>query len=85
MHWSLIKFEPYQGTRTVPDVHRVGMGGSVALNLTFKLPANKPYDINFGNLFTRSALIDELSSRSIGTTGTLRTNHTECKIIQKTE
>ena len=37
-----MKSEPYQGVRTVSDVHGVGIGGSLSLDLISKLCTNKP-------------------------------------------
>ena len=39
----LIQYELYEGAGRAPDFSRVGMGGSVTLDLICELPANKPF------------------------------------------
>ena len=53
------------------------MGGAVVLDLISELPENKQYDLYFDNLFTSLPLMDELTKRRIGGTGTIRNNRIE--------
>ena len=53
------------------------MRGFVVLNLISELPTNKPCDIYFDNLFISPTLINELSGRNIGASGSIRSIRTE--------
>lgn len=73
----LIQCEPYQGAGTVTIEKSVGMAGSVVLDLIAELPSGRPYRLYFDNLFTSLKLIDVLTQRGIGATGTIRVNRVE--------
>ncbi|XP_054724350.1 piggyBac transposable element-derived protein 3-like [Uloborus diversus] len=73
----LIQFEPYRGAGTVSNTSGIGMGGAVVMDLISELPENKQYDLYFDNLFTSPALIDKLTEKRMGATGTVRKNRIE--------
>jgi Transposase IS4 len=78
----LIQFEPYQGPGTVDIEKSLGMGGSVIVDLIAELPSDRPYRLYFDNLFTSLKLVDILTERGIGATGTVRVNRIEkCPLV----
>jgi hypothetical protein len=78
----LIQFEPYQGAGTVDIQKSLGMGGSVIVDLIAELPSDRPYRLYFDNLFTSLKLVDVLTERGIGATGTVRVNRIEkCPLV----
>jgi len=70
-----IQLDPYQGAGGVTDVE-LGLGGSVVMKLIKDLPEAK-YNLYFDNFFTNLRLIDALSAKNIGATGTVRANRVE--------
>lgn len=78
----LLQCELYQGAGTVSVDKEVGMTGSVVLDLISELPADRPYLLYFDNLFTSLKLIDHLTKKGIGATGTVRVNRVEkCPLL----
>lgn len=78
-----MQFEPYQGAGT--GRHELGLGAGVVLDLIKELP-NTDVSLYFDNLFTSVKLLDALTEKGIGGTGTLRSNRLErCPLMsQKT-
>ena len=70
----LVQAEPYQGANTNNKLPELGMGGSVVADLISELPDHTEYSLFFDNLFTSLPLLDYLSSKKIGGTGTIRNN-----------
>ena len=63
----------------------VGLGQSVVVDLVSHLPEGPPFHIYFDNLFTGLHLLHALAEKSIGGTGTTRSNRIEnCPIKIKT-
>jgi hypothetical protein len=78
----LIQCEPYQGAGTTKTYKSLGMGGSVVMDLISELPSDLSFQLYFDNLFTSLKLIDELTLKGIGATGTIRVNRVEnCPLI----
>ena len=69
-----IQVEPYQG-KGVTDPN-LGLGGSVVMGLAEKLPGGH-HQLYFDNFFTSLRLIEALSAKNIGATGTIRANRVE--------
>lgn len=67
---------PYQGASAGYD-RNLGLGHSVVLDLTKKLPDDLPFHIFFDNFFTRIPLLEDLASRGLRATGTIRSNRVE--------
>lgn len=78
----LLQCEPYQGAGTTPLDPSLGMGGSVVMNLLSKLPPDVHYTVFFDNLFTSLKLIDRLTQKGTGGTGTVRVNRLESCNLQ---
>ncbi|XP_070203535.1 piggyBac transposable element-derived protein 3-like [Littorina saxatilis] len=79
-----VQFEPYQGANgrqaNADEYPGIGMGGAVVVDLISELEEEEPedcYHLTFDNLFTSLKLIDVLTSKKIGCTGTVRANRTE--------
>ena len=70
----LIQCEPYQGAKTGNSIPELGVGGSVVCDLIAELPEAKKYNIYIDNYFTSLGLIDHLSKKGFGCTGTIRRN-----------
>ncbi|XP_050497402.1 piggyBac transposable element-derived protein 3-like [Diabrotica virgifera virgifera] len=66
--------EPYCGSSTRLPQTGLGQGGDVVIGLIDHMQLKKGHRLYFDNLFTSVALLQELSSREIGGTGTLRKN-----------
>ena len=82
--WSLttynsyiIQADPYQGASTGNTIPELGLGESVVVDLISELPSNKKYYLYFDNLFTSLKLLDWLTVKGFGATGTIRANRTE--------
>lgn len=73
----LVQFEPYQGAGTVDIIEKLGMGGSVVVDLISELPEHSNIDLYCDNLFTSPELIDYLSKKGYNVTGTVRANRCE--------
>lgn len=72
-------FEPYQGKSTPlqESFRHLGLGASVVLQFADVLQArwqDIPFDIYFDNFFTSTKLLEELKSRNLKGTGTIREN-----------
>jgi len=84
--WSLntplgycVQLDPYQGAG-VKDAS-LGLGGSVVMNQIKPLPVDA-YKLYFDNFFTSLRLVDALSLKNIGATGTVRANREEkCPLV----
>lgn len=79
-----VQFEPYQGANgrqaNADEYPGIGMGGAVVVDLISELEEEEPedcYHLTFDNLFTSLKLVDVLTSKKIGCTGTVRANRTE--------
>ena len=81
----VVQFDPYQGARgRQTEYPGLGMGGSVVLDLVSELQEENEssFHLTFDNLFTSLPLIDCLTKKNIGCTGTLRSNRTaNCPIM----
>ncbi|XP_070174083.1 piggyBac transposable element-derived protein 3-like [Littorina saxatilis] len=75
----VVQLEPYQGAKgqQVAECPGLGMGGSVVVDLISKIQGNDAYHLTFDNLFTSMKLVDHLTSKGIGCTGTIRSNRME--------
>jgi len=81
----LVQFQAYQGKGSVTH-QELGLGGSVVLDLISHLPVGPKYNLYFDNFFTSPRLLDELTVRGFGATGTLRSNRTDkCPLIPPNE
>jgi len=77
----LVQFQAYQGKGSVTD-QQLGLGGSVVVDLIHGLPEGLKYNLYFDNFFTSMQLLDHLTARGVGATGTLRANRTDkCPLI----
>ena len=77
----LVKFIPYQEKGSVTD-KELGLGGSVVVDLLSVLSEEDKYKVYFDNFFTSLKLVDKLTEKKIGTTGTVRDNRIEkCPIM----
>lgn len=83
----VLQFDPYQGARgRQTEVPGLGMGGSVVVDLISELQQNDSYHLTFDNLFTSLPLVDYLTKKGIGCTGTIRANRTEdCPLMPVNE
>ena len=72
----LVKFIPYQGKGSVTD-KELGLGGSVVVDLLSVLFEEDKYKVYFDNFFTSLKLVDKLTEKKIGATGTVRENRIE--------
>ena len=70
----LVKFIPYQEKGSVTD-KELGLGGSVVVDLLSVLSEEDKYKVYFDNFFT--SLVDKLTEKKIGATGTVRENRIE--------
>lgn len=77
----LVTLKPYQG-KGHSEHSELGLGASVVLDLIAELPPGPKYKLYFDNFFTSPKLIDELSAKGFGATGTVRANRTEnCPLL----
>lgn len=77
-----VQFEPYQGAkgRQAPECPGLGMGGAVVVDLISEIQRDEKdlhFHLTFDNLFTSLRLVDYLTSKGIGCTGTIRSNRLE--------
>lgn len=73
----VLQFDPYQGARgRQVEYPGLGMGGSVVVDLISELQADigDSFHLTFDNLFTSLPLVDCLTEKKIGCTGTIRSN-----------
>ncbi|XP_070179144.1 piggyBac transposable element-derived protein 3-like [Littorina saxatilis] len=75
----VVQLEPYQGAKgkQVTECPGLGMGGSVVIDLIAEIQGNDAYHLTFDNLFTSLKLVDHLTTKGIGCTGTVRSNRME--------
>ncbi|XP_045475400.1 piggyBac transposable element-derived protein 3-like [Harmonia axyridis] len=73
--------EPYCGSSTRLPETGLGQGGDVVIGLVDHMKLSKGIRLYFDNLFTSVGLLEELSSRGLGGTGTLRENR--CSVSMK--
>lgn len=71
---NILHAEPYCGTSTNLPTTGLGQGGDVVLGLVDHIEARPGTQFYFDNLFTSVGLLQELSAKKIGGTGTLREN-----------
>lgn len=71
-----ICLSPYQGASAGFD-RSLGLGHSVVLDLVQKLPDGLPFHIFFDNFFTGLPLLEDLATRKLRATGTIRNNRVE--------
>lgn len=83
----VLQFDPYQGARgRQTEVPGLGMGGSMVIDLISELQQDDSYHLTFDNLFTSLPLVDCLTKKGIGCTGTIRANRTEdCPLMPVNE
>lgn len=67
-------YEPYCGRHTKIGDRGLGQGPNVVLDLVEKAKLGPGTDVFFDNLFTSFPLLDALSEKGIGGTGTVRQN-----------
>ena len=72
----LVKFIPYQRKGSVTD-KELGLGSSVVVDFLSLLSEEDKYKVYFDNFFTSLKLVDKLTEKKIGTTGTVRGNRIE--------
>uniref|UniRef100_A0A336M992 CSON012399 protein n=1 Tax=Culicoides sonorensis TaxID=179676 RepID=A0A336M992_CULSO len=71
----LVWLEPYQGANSYCSVYKdMGLGYSVVMTYVDVLPKNIRYQISFDNLFTTITLLQDLKTRGIQASGTIREN-----------
>lgn len=70
----LVQCEPYAGAKTGNTMPHLGVGGSVVCDLISELPQTENLHLYMDNFFTSLSLLDHLSAKGIGCTGTVRTN-----------
>lgn len=84
-------FEPYQGATTVLNARyaELGLGASVVLTYSdklMKLGLGFRYHLYIDNFFTGLPLVEELTKRNMGVTGTIRENRTgKCPLLGNKE
>lgn len=79
-------YEPYCGRDTKIDDKGLGQGPNVVLDLVEKAQIGRGSEVFFDNLFTSFPLLDNLSEKGIGGTGTVRQNRLhKVPIINKKE
>eukprot|EP00745_Piridium_sociabile_P034386 TRINITY_DN59073_c0_g1_i2.p1 TRINITY_DN59073_c0_g1~~TRINITY_DN59073_c0_g1_i2.p1 ORF type:complete len:383 (+),score=75.54 TRINITY_DN59073_c0_g1_i2:2-1150(+) len=77
-----IYLSPYQGAAAGYD-KTLGLGHSVVIDLVSQLPPALPFSVFFDNFFTGMALLQDLTERKLGATGTVRTNRIDhCPLKQ---
>ncbi|KAK9744357.1 Transposase IS4 [Popillia japonica] len=91
-HGYIEWFQPHQGSSTMvsPKYKSFRCGGNVVLHFTDDLQeqfGDLPFDLYFDNFFTSMSLLDELRSRNIKGTGTIRENRVkkECNLLHSKE
>jgi hypothetical protein len=67
-------YEPYCGRDTKIDDKGLGQGPNVVLDLVEKAQIGRGTEVFFDNLFTSFPLLENLSEKGIGGTGTVRQN-----------
>lgn len=76
------QFDPYQGAGSGIRIQKLGLGGSVVVDLVSKLPVNH-YHVYADNFFSSLTLVDHLTKSGIGYTGTIRENRTQkCPVME---
>ena len=79
-------YEPYCGRDTKIDDKGLGQGPNVVLDLVEKAQIGRGTEVFFDNLFTSFPLLENLSEKGIGGTGTVRQNRlNKVPIINKKE
>ena len=80
------QLEPYQGAGSGMKIVKLGLGGSVVVDLISKLPQGLHYHVYADNFFSSLNLVDHLTQSSIGFTGTIRENRTQkCPVLATKE
>jgi DNA excision repair protein ERCC-6 len=85
----VLQLDPYQGARGRQVAYPgLGMGGSVVVDLISELQADAgdSFHLTFDNLFTSLLLVDCLTKKKIGCTGTIRANRIgDCRAPSSSE
>ena len=77
-----IYLSPYQGAAAGYD-KTLGLGHSVVVDLVSQLPPSLPFHVFIDNFFTGMSLLQDLTERGLGATGTVRTNRIDkCPLKQ---